>query len=455
MLLDGKPTIDPADLYTYYEERGLSTEFLKKCNSQEFRYIDGYGTGAFLMKDDINTELVSFQVDQRAVSLKVIRKESAEHPNQTGTKVLIYHTAEPKYLLKDFFVQRNYNVTIDKSIGQYGASSIVTIAPDNPTKTLDEVINDFLPVGYTLNSTGSGIDSLICYDIPLDKMSVLAAIDYLCSVYGLVWTLGISQIVYIRKLNPTTPGTGEILPGLKDPINDIRHPLTSGEELTDVNVAFPIYDYCRHEPSEYYLKEESQSGQGACVNVKDPLFPAIANALGTIRNQALLNSRATVIANNLRGIARSIDYYVKNKFEADQLGVTFAVLSEVYGDFGSGPRSIGRIIKYPYIPYTQTPPKARYANNWVGTLTDGYYGVVPSFTVTPAFGLDGRIPPGPQSVVNLYKWNYGEEGFLIRVEWDCVNDRWIPLQQEYECPPETPPEQPPPTSPVPPFPPPA
>jgi hypothetical protein len=78
--------------------------------------------------------------------------------------------------------------------------------------------------------------------------------------------------------------------------------------------------------------------------------------------------------------------------------------------------------------------------NWLGTLTLGYDGVVGGFWVTPTKALDGVLPTGSQWVVNLYKWDYGALGAVVRVEQD--GGRWIPLQQEYSCPPDSPPSEP-------------
>jgi hypothetical protein len=95
--------------------------------------------------------------------------------------------------------------------------------------------------------------------------------------------------------------------------------------------------------------------------------------------------------------------------------------------------------------------KAWYANNWRGTLTDGYVETVASFTVTPVVGFDGKIPPGPQRVYNVYGWPYGEEGWTVRVEWNPVEAQWEAIQQEFECPPEELPPPPDVTSPEDPY----
>jgi len=88
----------------------------------------------------------------------------------------------------------------------------------------------------------------------------------------------------------------------------------------------------------------------------------------------------------------------------------------------------------------ESPTDPAKRKHWLGTLTLGYNGVVGGFWVTPTKALDGILPSGNQWVVNLYKWDYGAMGAVVRVEQD--GNRWIPLQQEYTCPPDTPPLEP-------------
>ena len=82
------------------------------------------------------------------------------------------------------------------------------------------------------------------------------------------------------------------------------------------------------------------------------------------------------------------------------------------------------------------PDSTTLRRNWLGTLTLGYNGVVGGFWVTPTKALDGLLPSGAQWVHNIYKWDYGAMGAVVRVEQD--GNRWIPLQQEYTCPPDAP-----------------
>jgi hypothetical protein len=275
MQLNGLNLVDVASVIPYYVDKGLSIELLRMCNSQEFRFIDGYGKGYFLMTQDITSENVTFTVGSRTVSLKVIDKLSLEHPNYSGIGLRIYVTAEPKYKLSASPARRNYNVTIDKSVPKTGnVSSLVTVDPDCP-KTLQEIIDDLLPEGYTL--VYDSID-LVPYDVNIDGMSTLSAIDYLCSVYGLIWTAdGTTVYVWDMVSDISSSSTSEgILGQLYDPINDIRY--TEIEiNPTNVNVNFPVYNYCRELPDEYYVIEDITSGQGYNLNILDPFLPAVIN----------------------------------------------------------------------------------------------------------------------------------------------------------------------------------
>ena len=442
MQLNGQNLVDVASVYPYYLAKGLSLDLLRQCNSQEFRFIDGYGKGYFLMTQTITSENVSFVVGSRTVSLKVTDRLSLEHPDHSGG-LKVYVTAEPKYHLLDTIVDRNYNVTVDKSIPTYGIPTVITLPPDYTPKTLEEVIEDILPSGVTLNYEA---DALTSYDISIEGLSVLRAIDHLCSIYGLIWT-STGSVVYVWDMQEAEVSSETGIPTLTDPINDIRYSELS-DDPTNINVSFPIYEYARLHPLEYYTYEDNGTGQGQTINVMDPYYPAVISTLGTIRNTAVLDIRGDLIVTNLKAIQDSYEYVMKEFFEALPLSSQPYSLSEVYGDWGRGPRSIYRSIQYPFMPARIPQSKARYANDWRGTLTDGYVSTVSYFTVTPVVGYDGKIPPGPQRVYNIYVWPYGEVGWVVGVKWNPIEGQWEAYQQEFECPPDPLPDPPTPTEPV-------
>lgn len=437
MHLDGYALVDVSTVYPYYLKNGLSLELLSKCNSQEFKYIDGYGKGYFLLTDDISSETVTFTVDSRVVELSILEKLSLEHPSFTGPRLILYVTAEPKYVLLKTTVGRNYNITIDKSLSPSGTPTITCLPPDQPPLTLEEILDDLLP--FTLSYSA---DTLTPFDVNIEGLTALQAVDYLCSVYGLVWSFN-GTTVYVWQILEAS--SNSFLP---DPINDIRHSLITNE-FPNIDISFPIFDYCRQDPSEYQTYSIESAGQGKTLSLLDPFYPAVVDSLGMLRNTALLTDRANLIADNFYGISTLIPYVSKHFHYAQPLSATPLSLSEVHGDWGDGPKSIYQELTYPVVTPIKPPCKDRYANNWVGTIANGYYGPVGAFIVSPAFGLDGKLPPGPQVVVNLYAWNYGEIGWYVRVEWDCVGHRWIALQQEYDCPPDE--EPPPPEEPIEPY----
>jgi hypothetical protein len=448
MLLSGFPPVNTSPVLDFYQRKGLDISKLERANSQEFRYISGAGEGYFLLTQVISGDTpFTLAVDNRTVTLKVLDRLSLEHPTKTGTILYLYHTAEPKYLLYRFKVERNYNVTIRKSLSLYGTPTIVCLPPDLTPKTLEQVIDDFLPSGYSLDYDAPPIQS---YDIAIEGLSVLDAIDHLCSIYGLVWTAD-EDTVYIFDMDIEETSSSNIIPGFNDPIKDINHTQLNAN-LSTVNVSFPVYDWNRTTPREYVTVDDGSSAPGRIANVQDPYFPAVLDPLENIRNNSSLNTRAELITTNLQSVAASINFIEYNYYNILPLGTHPLSLSEIVGDIGSGPLTIYRAIAYPYLPIRQPIAQDRLANNWIGLLSDGYYGAVPTFVVTPQIALDGAIPPGPQLVSNRYRWNYGEAGWAVRVEWSPYEGIWIALQQEYDCPPdEAPPPVPDPTEPVDPY----
>jgi hypothetical protein len=447
MLINGYPPVNTAPVLDFYNRKGLDISKLERANSQEFRYIKGAGEGFFLLTQSITSEFLTLAVDDRTTTLKVLDRLSLEHPNKTGTILYLYHTAELKYKLYTIKVERNYNVTIRKSLTLYGTPAVLCLPPElEAPKTLEEVIDDFLPSGYTLDYDGPEITS---YDIAIDGLSVLDAIDHLCSIYGLVWT-ATATTVYIFDMD-LEDSSSDIIPGFSDPIKDINHTQLN-PNLAVVNVSFPVYDWARTTPTEYITVDDISAVPGQAVNVQDPYFPAVLNPVGSVRNNSALNTRAGLIADNLEAIASSINFIEYNYYNIRPLGQHPLSLSEIVGDIGAGPFTIYRTLAYPYIPVKQQVAQDRLANNWIGSIADGYYGPVPTFIVIPTIPIDGALPPGPQVVVNKYRWNYGEPEWRVRVEWSPFEGVWNALQQEYDCPPEEappPPEEP--TEPVDPW----
>lgn len=76
-----------------------------------------------------------------------------------------------------------------------------------------------------------------------------------------------------------------------------------------------------------------------------------------------------------------------------------------------------------------------YKPEWIGYLYESYRGVVAGFWVVPTLPLVGPLPPFSRVYCyNIYKWNFGLISATVRVEADFTNNRWLGLQQEYQCP---------------------
>jgi hypothetical protein len=405
------------------------TELINKCNHQEFRYIDGYGKGYFLLTDNISSETIDLTIDSRTVTLSIIDKLWLEHPSKSDIGLWVYVTAEPKYKLQEVVQDYNRNITIDKSLSTGAGVPTISVMEENGTPvSMSTVLSDMLPEDYSLAFNPTDI---VSFDISIDGMSVMDAFDHLCSIYGWIWTV-LGTTVYVWEIDSA--------PSVTDPINDI-HTSVLDPQVIDWAVSFPYYDYpgYRKGTKEYYTVANNTTGQGIAITVCDPYYPAVsklayASGLDDIRNSSLLTTRAELITDNLDSINKSLRFVQKNIYETPSTPLS---LSEVYGDWGDGPRSIYKWIEFPYCKPKIPPSKARFANNWRGILVAGYQEDVAYFVVEPVYGFDGKVPLGYQRVVNVYGWSYGEVGWKIRVEWNPELSQWEAIQQEYRCPPDT------------------
>lgn len=425
--------VDPREVKRYYQSQKHMTDIINKCNHQEFRYIDGYGKGYFLLTDNISSETVDLTIDSRTVTLSIIDKLWLEHPDKSDIGLWVYVTAEPKYKLQELVQDYNRNITIDKSLSLgSGVPTIYVMESSGTPVAMSAILANILPVGYTLSFNATDITS---FDIAIDGMSIMDVFDHLCSIYGWVWTV-IGTVVHVWEMDPT--------PSIADPINDIQASVLT-PQVIDWAVSFPYYDYpgYRKGTREYYNVADTATGQGISITVCDPYYPAISKLdyavnPDEIRNGALLITRAELITDNLDAINESLRFVQKNIYETPNLDTSTPPLSlsEVYGDWGDGPRSIYKWIEFPYCKPKIPPSKARWANNWRGQLLHTYDERIAYFVVEPIYGFDGKIPNGPQRVENIYGWNYGEIGWQMRVEWNPETGRWEGIQQYYECPPD-------------------
>ena len=429
MQLDAKSIKDVRPYLEYYLNKGLATNLLEQCNGQSFKYIDGAGEGYFITTDTRYTTgaTVTFTLPGTALSvpLYVLDVIEIEHPTAT-LKTRILRTAEEKHILTTTTVTRNYNI-IDRRTQI--ANTFAVLTPDSTAKTLQQILTDFLP-GVTYSGP-----TIYPYDVFIQGMNKLEATDLLCSAYGLLWTYQSGTAYVYSTTTPTALSFSKV--------SDIQNYVLS-TPLKSLVVGFPILDCCQQYPNTQHNINWASGTEGDAREVYMPFYHAIYDTSGTITNSAALTTFATNLRAQIQAIELLIqEYLVKERYEYVNLALKPASLCLTYGDYGSGPRTICSGRSYPYLtsPFI-IKPVDRQARNWVGYLYQEYKGAVAGFWVVPGFGIDGLAPATNQYVVNLYKWNYGAAGAAIRVEWDCVNYRWIPLQQEYICPPSTTPPAP-------------
>ena len=433
LYLDNKPAVDPYSIREKWLEYGFSLELFDKCNMMEFKFIGGHGVGHMIYTTDqtftvgseltltINKEMGGSETHKVLVTDKIqLRK-----PGTTQPFLYVIQIADLKVKFAAANVSRHYNVINRRT---QRSNAIEIIDPDSTPKTLKEVLEDVSGIP-AINYHGPVVTP---YDVFIDGMSVLDAIDYLCAAYGLLWTYSYNTSesdydLYVWDCSASIPSMN---------ISDIRDPQ---EQFKELCFLYPVLDCCLSLPASFRGEEWNGGGVGKARTVYMPFFPAILTPVtGTLQNP----SGILGYSNGLRGYiqlagkmeGRYIVLEYHHTFSTTTAPFCFSIQ---FLDKGSGPRTIYRADKYPFLECPVQAPKDNQAKNWIGYLYETYQGIVPGFWVVPSAGLDGKAPTTDQYVVNLYKWNYGALGAQVRVEWDCVNYRWIPLQQEYVCPPST------------------
>jgi hypothetical protein len=434
MRINNAPIVDPKDIVLLYMSKGYSTELLRKCNAQEFKYIDGYGEGYFLLTNVLYTsgQTITFTVPGTSVTetLYVTECIDIQAPTFTATKLRIIRTAEEKFKYHSLTVSRNYNVINRKT---QIANTAAIVSPDATPKTLQQVFNSIL--GLTCTYTPP---TIIGYDIFIEGMSVLDAMDKLCAAFGLLWRVqGNSVYVYSAVSAVDIP---------INQVNDIRDQQIT-TPIQSFTVVYPALNCCLQAPITFQESTIADTIEGRILRVYMPYFPAIFTTEDGLQNEAgLIFVRDHLFElfyyiNQIEGNYIAHEYY--RDFDLNEQPAWFSI---IYADYGVGSRTIVSCKDYPYLTQPVPAIEDRQANNWIGYIYQTYKGAdTPGFWVVPAFGIDGLAPLTNRYVINLYKWDYGAAGALVRVEWDCYNYRWIPIQQQYICPPnETPPPMDPP-----------
>ncbi len=446
MYLNNASVINSKSIEEDFTNVGRNVDAFADANSQTFKAIDGYGTGAFLMgSDTFNpdlTQTVNFKVRIENTSAYVERTLfvteclSLTH-TAINKRLYLIKTAEEKYKLEDPTVARNYNVLHHRTLnGTYGT----VLEDDNIPLTLRQIIEDFLPPGVSLVWN---VENLYGYNLFIEGMSVIAAIDQICAAYGLIWTMHNDYVyVYRGSLLNTNPST------LLTKINDIQEPVRVNA-LKNLTVNYKVVDCCVQSLNTYVFRNNDSGSVGRSLDVYCPYVPAVYH-YGTLGNGSVLTASTNYLRNNFEGILSITNRYLVRDYVMQVDPSTTPVALEVtYANYGYKNQTILYSPEYPFIKRPEPNVEDRQAKNWVGRVAYSYKGVVPVIQVTPLFGIDGQPPVGTQIVANIYSWNYAQLNAPIRIEWDCVNRRWIPLQQAYSCPPS---ENPPP-APEPPLPP--
>ena len=469
--LNNKKLINPRSLISKFELEGRNTDLLRMANSQLFKYIDGVGEGAFLMyaNDAPTGKLTTFETYD-SLSLQDYSSGSGGEPDyssevvytllvkdkfvfnfQNTNPVILVYTQELKSILKEHIAKRNYNVIDQRSV-EY--DTVFITHPDRVPKQIDEIINDiFEEVAVTIDSPSTPIP----YNFFVQGLNLIEIIDLYCKAYGLIWT------VYFQE--PVGSSSASEEPELTIHIFALSKIEPDAEMLSDMNFQYtpkpalmvysvhPIIDCCLKSAQVYHHKDYTDGGQKT-IPVFCPFYPALVNFGSTapvspfttaptisIANESELNNCSQFIQENFNHYSEFENHYFVNNFIKPFEPSSIPQHTEIRFAFnGQGYRTTFFSGRFQGIPIPLEKPFDREARNVIGEITFEYKktGITspPHFFVTPLFGLDGWIDEEKNlQVINLYNWDYGAEGAKVRVEWDCNNLRWIPVQQEYICPP--------------------
>jgi hypothetical protein len=441
---------NPSSLLSYFSGKGRNLDLLSNCNLQEFRYIDGCGEGYFLVDYGvITTSTVKVNLIKGATNYErsLIITDSIVIENDDTPKLQLFKTAELKYLLEEKTATRSYNVIDVRTIvGSTGK----TINPDTTAKTVVQIIKD---IDSTLEVVWNPSVSITPYNVFVDGLSLREVIDKICMAYGLLWTCEYSTVTPEGE-SPTNKVTVYIYAGtsLNNTISILPTDLNIPKPLQvfkSIDTVYSVLDDGLQEPINYYTKSTNSTG-GKTISAYNPYFPAIYDpGASTPTNTSAINTVHTFVKNNLENIIKLENfYYVHSTIEPYSHLIAPKALKYTYGHTPSGLRTFLFSGKYPTLKVPEHNKSDRQARNIVGYLQYSYFDS-PYFWVIPEYGLDGFTNDTHILVTNLYNWDYGAENAKVRIEWDPINKRWIPLQQEYVCPPEDEevPDLPPPESP--------
>ena len=411
---------------------GLNIRNIERGNYQELRSIGGLGYGQFILTEDISEDYVDVVWhDNNAIKVGILQKEIIGN-TKTGTNIFVYRTVQHKFSLSDD-VQRDYNVIIRKSVNDSGEG--YALSPDQPFKTLTEIVEDIVPVGITVDSDAQA--AIKPYNVPIEGMLVWQAIDLLCSNYGLLWELD-DTTLYIRK--PTDITSNDPSP----PTTRIKQMERETFDNFTLSICNPIFRVVKESDNWRQNGYTSTVTSGTASEYYEHIYnifvPEVYGPNNTVGNNVATQNQ--LISDNLNNIFRAPNYFVRGKGDRPELQ-TEQYLRTIMDDL-KGDREVLNYVKdYPMIRCPNVVTHEAHdglADNMLAAINPGYYGSgTTEFSVSPEHCLDGTIPAGNeyQEVYNYYSYDYGSNGQKIRLEWDYKNARWIPLMQAYTCPPDT------------------
>ena len=473
--LNNKKLINPRSLISKFELEGRNTDLLRMANSQLFKYIDGVGEGAFLMyaNDAPSGKLTTFET-YNSLGLQDYTLSSGGAPDyssevvytllvkdkfvfnfQSVNPVVLIYTQELKAVLKETVASRNYNVIDQRSLED---DTVYIVHPDREPKQFADIINDILPDVEVIISSPS---TPVPYNFFIQGLNLVETIDLYCKAYGLIWT------VYYSDSEDS--GSASEGPVLTIHIFALSTVTPNPEMLSDMNLKYlpapafsvetihPIVDCCLKSPQAFHHKGTTSAGTKS-IKIYCPFYPAIAEIFSTeppspsfdapeieIVNEDELNACSQFIADNLNRYSMFENHYFVNNYIKPFIPSSTPEHTEIRFHFnGSGYRTSFFSGRFHGISIPMDKPFDKQARNIIASIAYSFKQEeessvpVPYFLVHPLYGLDGWVDTTVMlEVTNIFKWNFGFSESLVRIEWDCHNRRWIPIQMEYFCPPDT------------------
>lgn len=318
--------VDPTRIGDYYNSRRIPQGLLERCNSQEYRMIDGVGRGSFLIvnstfnvpnpEDPPNTVSVSlldilentseivvdfktlstegtFQNHTSSKSLRLIDFKMIGGKTANASSLIVLETAERKYDLSCTPAPRNYNVIDPCATVFTDPISITYLAPDTTPLTLAEVFEDLLAgtvYSITPHASLTAITSEVA-NIFLDGLSIQESIDKLCKAHGLIWSMDETTVQVKRLTEPD--------PTVFNYATELQHYISSKKPLfcwvLYHNIFYPNVSTRSKTRTYYSLQNEddyffsSNVDFGSRIHTHYPYLPAFIDSTTTGEVYTLLN----------------------------------------------------------------------------------------------------------------------------------------------------------------------